>query len=405
MRVLFIIYFLVLASCSAKGQAPAKKTATEKDYALWSRMSTGPISDGGDWISYGVHHAGADTVFVKHTQSGMTWHVPNAGSGIFSGSNFLVHDKSGSLKIVSLQDGKQTSVSGVTSFESIADGKHAVAMVADGDSSKLVLIGPKGKTVKEVAGVSAYKYNKRTNRIACTVRSETNSIIILDLNTVLSAKVLSQSTTDFFLEPVWQENGESLAFLREDIKTGTLSVGHWKGEDGHIGTFSFERSNAATMMEVAVPGSFYPLQVSDDGKRVFFGYKATITQISDSKNVVEVWNAGDRQLYPNKIREYGKNGVKIGVWWPSSGRFLQATDDANPKGFLSGDQRFAVAYNPEAYAPYFTQHPDADLFAVDLETGSKKMILEKMSLTEGNFTVSPKGNLMAYFKSGPLVAV
>lgn len=400
MRIIFIIHLIILASCSAKGQAPAKKAATEKDYALWSRMSTGPISADGNWISYGVHHAAADTVFVKHTRSGVTWHVPNAGSGVFSGAHFLAQDKSGSLKTVSLQDGRQTSVSGVTRFESIADGKHAVALAAEGNCQKLVIIGPNGRTVKEVAGASAYAYNKRTNRIACTVRSETNSIIILDLNTLLPAKVLSQSTADFFLEPVWQENGASLAFLREDTKTGTLSVGHWKGEDGRIVTFRFERSDAGLPMEVAMPGSFFPLQVSDDGKRVFFGCKPPAANLSDSKDISEVWNAADRRLYPDKIRERGKTGVKMGVWWPASGRFLQATDKEHPKGFLSGDQRFAVVYDPEAYAPCFTQHPDVDLFAVDLETGSKKKILEKMSLTEGNFTVPPAGNLMAYFKSG-----
>lgn len=391
---------LIMASCPSIGQVKPKRAVTEQDHALWSRITTGGMSADGKWISYAVNHATADTVFVRHRQTMKVWSVPSASNGTFSGGNFLVLDNSSTLQIISLKTGKRIAVPNVIQYEGVADGNYIVAITTEGEKQHLVFMDPIGRIVKQISETTAYKYNPAAKCIAYTTKSDSSRVGIVKMGKGLEDTIIAQSKADSYLEPSWQEDGQSLAFLRQDSTTDKLVVGFWKRKDGTIYYFDFGQRLDKTPMQVSMPGSFSPLMIAPDGERVFFGCRTIEETKNEAEATVEVWNASDRQTYPDKMKEYGRTGVKMGVWWPQTGKFSQVTDEMHPKGFLSGDQQFAVVYDPQYYAPYFTEHPDVDLFAIDIETGEKKKILEKIQLTDGNFMVSPKGKFMSYFKSG-----
>jgi dipeptidyl aminopeptidase/acylaminoacyl peptidase len=142
------------------------------------------------------------------------------------------------------------------------------------------------------------------------------------------------------------------------------------------------------------------LQLSLDGQRVFFKIQQQSVAKTD-ENEVQVWNAADKWLYPAEKAIDGWNKVaKLAVWEPRNHYFLQLTDNNQPQGMLTANERYIITYNKQDFEPQFKWLPDRNLYITDLKTGVRKLWLKAMGGIPNHLVFSPNGNYICYFKQG-----
>lgn len=153
------------------------------------------------------------------------------------------------------------------------------------------------------------------------------------------------------------------------------------------------------------PNEFGELSFSENGERLFLGTnlipkpEPKDTLLPEDKPVLDVWSWTDKELQPEqKINlEKEKKRNYLAVYLINKNEFVQLADPEirEVRTIQKGNGKVALGINrlPYQLESSWTGDPDGDFYVVDVETGSKRLIVKKQS----NVWLSPAGNYLAWY--------
>lgn len=392
------IYFL-LVSCPIMGQETQKKHLTAADYHLWSTLRVRNISDKGQWASYLLQYQSKeDTLFVKSTKGNITYAYPRGFEGSFNGEKWFgckIHD---TLVLQNLLTGERQHTPNVSSFVFTKNGRYLLQFLKEPEhKSVLVIKDLKGKKVERIAAISNWKLDDTGNALVyCTDSVTSYTVGMLQFGNTITKRSIVGDTGKGFQNFRWR--GKSIIFMQQGATNGKLF--YYTVDDKKLLSFDPEKQEDFPQdMQISMQNG--SIKLSEDGERVFFELEESPVQSETSAIDVQIWNAADKQLYPNK-QLFGRSAEhnKLAVWWPKSNRFFQVTDKKLPKGALNGDFTYAISYDPLAYEPQPKYDGERDIYITELQTGKRKRILEKHSNDIMTVLMSPDGKYISYPKAG-----
>lgn len=399
-----IVLTILLISFIGFSQSNPKKELTAADYHLWSSPWPKKLSENGKWVSFLLYYKNSkDTLFVKNSKGTKTYSFPGISKGEFSGDSwFFCMTPKGELKITNLFASKEEILKEVDKYDLSADAKDLIILrKGTGGKKQLELRNLASNKSTVLDNIDIYSYNPKAETVAYTTRSgNTTTITLLNLRTKANAVISSTTDNCKYSNIVWQENGASIAFLKQPLdaaeKTVRTSVGYYTITEGKLTTFNpaVQHDFPADMEIFSSP--IANLNIAKDGKRIFFKIKKTASPIDTSQ--VQTWNAQDKALYPAKIQiDAWNSSPKVVVWWPEEYRFNYITDNEFPKMMLSGDQKHAFLFNPLQNEPQANLVAPLDIYMMDLTTGERKLVL-KSQRTGGGTSISIYEKHLVYFK-------
>ena len=396
------VFIFGLVSCPALGQVQTKITLTEKDYPLWGTLRTHAISDNGKWVSYAMtYESNADTLFVVNTTNGKKYTFPKVREGKFSNDETFANRKQDTLTLLSLSDGKKMALEGVVGYDMSADGDYLITEEKATASEKRISVRTiTGQLIQTIDNIGEYVWNDAKNSMAYTTVGNSASVGIIALKEKPDVILILKNPNAIYSSLRWQEAG--VVFYSASAQSETENtIGYYNAKESKLYTLnntapSFPKNNTIdTNMNVM-------LQVSEDGSKVFFGIRSTIEKPKDEfSEVVEIWNANDKVLYPDRklIASIG-NKQLIAVWRPKTGLVKQLTTDEESWMMLTGNQQYAITANPLRYEPQYKLFADMDYYLTELSTGNKIRFLEKQSGDQEMIRVAPDGKYITYFRDG-----
>jgi dipeptidyl aminopeptidase/acylaminoacyl peptidase len=402
-KAIVLLLFFELVTCSVSGQVAPKKHLTDKDYHLWSHLDLSGIAPKGDYLSYQLRYEDSDTVFVKSVVGDKTYHYPKGSNGQFYNQEYFVcQEPEQMLCLTHLTSGKQQRITDVLSYE-IAGPLLLVLRQQKGEPRVLYRYDTTGGIKKIAANVQAYKVSPDDKHVAYLTASPTAYTAgVTLLNTIKedtgtgidTATSIATNTVGPYQQLKWSNNSKQLAFLQKEENNCRL---HYYSIPENK-RFEFEPSEYNFPQGMAIISS--SLQLSQDGQRVFFKIQQQAAAKTDD-NAVQIWNAADKWLYPAEKAIDGWNKVaKMAVWEPTNHYFLQLTDNDQPQGMLTVNERYIITYNKQDFEPQFKYQADRNLYITDIKTGVRKLWLEALGGTPNHLVFSPKGNYICYFKKG-----
>ena len=477
-----------------------KKVLTQADWDKWKSISSPALSADGKWAAYTlIPQVGDGELVIRSTTSSTEFRVPRGYLGrpnnvpgglrgpagaapeeggpagptatpaqITSNSRFVLVstqpnqadvERAGrgrgaaaanrqSLVIVSLPDGKGTTIPGVRSFRIARDNPTWLAYVPEPDSAA-------GDSTGRAAGAAAAgggggrggRGGRGGGGGAPGGRRQFGGPLVLRnlstgaeerLTDVLtfafddSAKVLGYTV-------VSRDTTKDGAFLR-NMSTGattTLLNGH-----GDYKALAFDRTGSQIVFvsdrdefgrgdkpryalyhasvkggaaQAVVTPAMVPtgLHIADGGQLAFNRSGTAITFAvappaidsvpADSlvgKAMFDLWNYKDPTLQPAQKLSAARDRNKSyqAVYFPATKKFVQLADDTIPNVALSEDGRFGVANSRERYmVESMWGDGGTDIYYVDVTTGARKLVKER---AQGAAQLSPDAKYVSFFDQG-----
>ena len=278
-KIGFLILILLLVSFTGFSQSNVKKELTANDYPLWSYLKIDKLSENGKWVSYYLHYQNStDTLFVKNSKGTKTFSFPGATKGEFITERwFLMMSSKEELKIVDLFTFGQQIVQGVLRYDLCADSRNVI-LLKKGNTGKKQLELKNLESNKSILvnDVDCYWYNSKSDAIVYTIKTEnTTTIALLNLHDKTTATIASTNRDCEYSDLVWQNNGDSVAFLERPSeskeKTARTCIRYYIIAERKLYALSpTELDNFPADREI-ISSSVANLSISEDGKRIFFG--------------------------------------------------------------------------------------------------------------------------------------
>jgi dipeptidyl aminopeptidase/acylaminoacyl peptidase len=392
-----LFLFIVFISCPVMGQVLEKKTVTREDYPLWHYMDAEAISDDGNWISYRNDYDATDSLFVKHRSSAKLYRFAKGKKGAFIGTHFVCQTPDSIVHIVSLQHGAERKLSNVKSFTVFKTFIAASEYGTIGDLLSIYTLD--GVLLRTDTNVSSFAISPDTKSIAVALQNENAyQVLLLNIAAIKKQKIIAESDRgESFLNLSWSNDCKAIAFMNYNQKESHLY--YYNLAANKLATFSTNDLAFPKTMNLTASRK---LKISKNNKRVFFKIKQRKElDIVRKENDAQVWNAADKNIYPQHIvtEGYSKN-PKQALWEPDTGRFLQITDSIQPYGDFPDNERYAVTFNAIDYEPQSKWVPDKDVYIKNLDTGESKLMLRRHVGGESNLLASQDGKYISYFKEG-----
>ncbi|TRX32989.1 S9 family peptidase [Flavobacterium sp. ZT3R18] len=399
----FLVFILPLVTCPLWGQVVQKKQLTSADYHLWGELQFDKIAPNGKWASYRMgYESGADTLFVRNTESLKTYAFPAANNASFGGSIWFACQVDQELRLLNLKTGKLEIIADVTQYAFSADASKLVLLKKPITGENTLLIRqPEEALIEKINGVHDFKISTTANDVAYWVtESNKNAVGLLSLGKVCQRSWILKDREERFQDFTWEESGKAVAFYSRPTAEAPINGIYYYNLDNKT-VFSLDpktQSGFPTDANIA-NNSTYKLSISDDFQKVFFAIKSNPTQQTKPDSDVELWNGNAKWIYPmqqkwGQFQEY----PHLAVWYPMGHRFDSISTAELPKVMLNGNQHYAILSNPQDYEPQFEYEGPRDFYIVDLATREKNLFLRKHSIYSSDILPSPSGKYIAYFK-------
>lgn len=402
-----ILYILILLQFqNITAQTTVKEPVTEKDYHLWGNLYTDQISENGNWASYRMAYDECpDTLFVRSALTLKTYKFPLSKTGNFNKETHFASIIPGKgLELLNLQNGSQKFLQDVNAFSFSENGRFLLTQRTSGKGKWLDIRNSNGSTLDSIAGIQGFVLNPTGSMALCSfTEGQESKLVLITLGEHIDKKVILDSKKGAFTYMVWQANSQSFAFLQHTSvdKNGNNNIYHYRIKGKKMFFLDPESAPDISKQDRISDTHQSKLTISDDGSKIFFGLEKKIPTDEYDPEKVQIWNGNDSQLYPHR-KEYRNYEIlsKITLWEPLTNRVLHIGTNAHPYVVLSGDQRFAITFDPSELGLQYKEEPYTNFYITSLATGITKLWLEDLKSDPFQFNVSPTGKFVAYFKGG-----
>ena len=478
---------LLLAVLASPAAAQTKKALTQADWDIWKSISSPQLSNDGRWVVYTLLPlVGDGELVIRSTQGTTEYRVPRGylsrpnnvpgglrgpggGTGenepaapiaspaqITDDSRFVLatvqqtkaevdraaaqrpRGRAGaaapnraSLAIVSLADGKVTTVPGVRSFRLPRENGEWVAYVpedsAGADSASRAPGGPAGArpagprrtygaalvlrnlatgAEDRLTDVNGYAFDDSAKVLAYTVVSRDSSRDGAYLRTMATG-----ATTTLL---AGRGNYKSFAFDSTARQFVFLSDRDEFGRDKARWTVYYGTVKSGIASPAVAPSALAAdLRVADNanvsftrsGNAVLFGIAPPVPDSipADSlsgKAVFDLWHYKDPSLQPTQRLQANRDRNRSfqAIWFPATRKLVQLANDSIPSLSLSEDARIGLASSSERYRIEAMWGAGGnDVYVIDPLTGAPRLVKEMIS---GQAQLSPDARYVAYFDKG-----
>jgi len=397
-RILSVL-ILELVTCPILGQELIPKQLTRKDYKSWSKLRSDKISDNGNWVSYLLTYDSAeDTLFVKNTNSQLSYNFPNSSYGFFSNENiFASLDKTKNLNVLNLNSGAIKSIPNVAKFNFSTDSEYLITHESDNAGSQNICFRKKDLKVQMIIkNVQDFQINETANILIFSRLDQIGfSVGIINLN-------LKLIKTDLVIETGGEVKNLTLS------KDGTCAA-FYAIENNFSGIYFYNRKNKKLSIlkslhnekfnsKIIAESQDIPLKISDDNSAVYFSYKSS-DKITADREFPEIWGYRDKYLFPYRKLSESYNKPYLAIWKPTTMKVLPISSEKFSWAALTGNSGFAVIADPSKYEPQYDLNPPMDYFILNTNTGQKELFLSRQSGLSSHMNFSPNGRFICYYKN------
>lgn len=399
-----LVLFFLQCACPLTGQALQKRMVTEKDYGSWGSLAAEALSPAGKWAVYRMVYPTADTLFIRHTDTGQSQFVPGAGQGSFASERYFGCLRGKDFVLIDTKTLVSRIFPDVQSFRFMAGGRHILLHRSIAGKPVLAVTDMLGKEIAVVSGVTAFEVNHAVDGILFTAAMDGEFTAGL-LRSQDGYKVIPiVEGLQPLKSPAWSKGGSAVALLQEFTTTdSTTSHKVWYYGISKKNLLSFDPGTRREFPKgmVVEAGEKLRLSVSDDGQRVFLAVQNKPEATPKERSLVEVWGGSDKWLYPREKRIGGwRNTPRLAVWQPAKDDFRLLSSQSLPWIALAGDGIWAITANPQAYEPQYAYDGPVDYYLMDTRNGNRQLLLEKQPAGSSNMSASPAGKYIAYYKEG-----
>ena len=410
--------------------AQSKPLITPKDYGKWEILGAPRLSPKGDWLAAAVNRVdeenqlrirgGArDTTIVVTYGSAPTFSVDDRWIAYAIGISpkdreKLVKEKKpvrNSLEVRNLATGKTFDVHDISAFSFSPDGRF-ISMTrypADGKKTSEVLVEELASGTRlSLANVGEQAWADAGSLLALTIDTDAgagNAVQLYDAKTGVM-RVLESSTSQY-RGLAWRPKSTDLAVLRTRVAKEFRDTAHvliaWtnvgSGEQGTLHLDPAEGSGFPSGMRIA---DYRRPSWSRDGRLIYFGIRnrepvANAIKKSDEKvSDVEIWHTNDVRMLRQQMNSEQRDlrATMLTAWRIADNKVVQIGTDLNEQAVALEGGRYATETDtkPYGWGQKFGRD-DADIYVVDLSTGTRKKVLEKV---RHYFGANPAGTKLTW---------
>lgn len=455
--VLCLICFCLSVQFFIQSVHAQKKDLLPEDYNQWQSITNTAFSPNGEWFAYNINLVEGDgwlTLKKVGTDSTGEHTFMNGISPQFSNNNrwfaFRIgvsEEKERELKernesvqfdlgLMDLSSAKVDTFKNISQFEFSDTGRHLLMRKYKPDETEtegmdVVLRHLETDTNQLIGNVVESAFNEDGTLLAYLLGAHEklgNGVHLITLSDA-ATHVLDSDTVQY-TSLTWNEDGTGIAFMKsipdENYEENTHQVYAYPDVKEDITAQIFNPSNRDLFPEDHRIVDYRSLEWSEDGDRLFFGIKEW-EKIDEAKpdtaesnksdedeeeeeeeeereedpdahldpTNVEIWHWQDDQIQPRQkvMRQNLEQSNFLSAWHLEDDRFVQLMDNHNHTLTLTGDQKFAVLYDPEPYQPRFREGWN-DVYLVDASDASRTKVLERQEFVQ----VSPDGGYLLYFR-------
>lgn len=449
LKSLFVLCALLCVSYGlfADGQQTGKKPLDHSVYGKWATMGGYAISDDGRYAAYSETFDEMDgKVSIVGLVNSFAFDVERGANPKFTGDNshlvcvvspYYTQRKEARIKklkgdkapkdtlcIVNFKSGKVEKFPGYKSYEIAKEKGSHIAFIAAvaGDTTKkkegLFIYDIKKEAVEEIIkDVESYSFTDKGDRL---VYNTSRGIYLRNMKEGSTVAVMEGTAKMKFMKPVFSSDETFLAFYANTDTTKKID------ENVEIYTYRIGADKAIKVADNNLKGldgmvlsRNRLLNFSKDNSKLFFGIAYRLpekdTTLPDSEKAhLDVWHYNDTYIAPQQLVRVDSERKRNYL------SYLKLTSDGtiDREGFAkAGDREFirlaqenyknvvvpnewssswaySLANDRYAYMNW-NSNPLADLYIIDMETGTPKMIVEHDYMSQVN--VSPDGKYMVWY--------
>jgi len=361
------------------------------------------------------------------------------------------------LTIVSLADNKQTSFERVRSFSFSGENASWIAIQfsaletapKDKDAAKgtdVLLYNLATKKSFNIGNVSEFAFNKAGDQLAYTVDANGqngNGVFLRDMKTGLTTALDNDKAV--YKSINWNEEGTAFALLKsnknEKYKEDVFSVIGINKINGDLTSKVIYNSlDDATFPKGKGVNTNATPYWSDDQSTLFFGINtlekkedkktdsvkskkpdakadslAKMVKPEPKKEDIEkpdmiIWNWQDKRLQSaqqtQEMRD--KSFSYTSSYRIADKKFTQLADSNMRSVLVAPKQLYAIGYDNSNYelAGNLDGQSYTDIYLIDLKTGAKKRLFEKMYASNGGrLSIAPNGKIASYYVDGVFYSI
>lgn len=367
------------------------------------------FSDDSRWIAYYVNpseNAG------RGGRAGGAAPAPGGGRGAAPpqgrGSAPAGNANQRRLELLQLETGVKTFFPNPASF-SFSKGSKFLAIKsnrpAGADTSykggDLLVRDLTNSNTRNVGNVNQYEFDDAGKQLAYTVDAADkngNGVYLMDVTTG-DTRALSTAQADYD-QMSWSDEGANLVVLR-----GTKRR-EMKQRDNTLLTWRFNGNNVEALSRNAVPEGFVISEYtapkwSKDGSKVFVGIKEQeleLTATDSTKANVDVWHYKDTEAQSVQMvrLQQERRATYPASISLASGKLVRLADSSMRQVATTANGKWGVGRNDATYRGTVEWGASkADIYRVNVETGEKTLIANKLQRTYGT---SPDSKWFLYLK-------
>lgn len=342
----------------------------------------------------------------------------NASSAAFSGDgNYLLvlHEKEFSkengspegqiLSLISLSSGEQQQVNNVSDYAVAEEGSRVVWI----EHTKLEEAASEDAADSETANSDSEKEEKAQVEAAVVMFNTGNS----------QRYILERSTELKYSKLTFAPNAEFFAFLSGEKETKLTETPQtlWLWQQGQASARPADVSRDGMILS-----EHSAMRFSDDSQRLFIGHRPAPEEkqetdlkpksAEDLYNIdrllgdrrLQVWHGDDGMIQPQQRQNYSRmqRATAAAVFYPAAGNMVALTSEPLESISLNDHPFSALAWNSEPYQREVTWNGfHHDLYWVDLATGERKLVAEKLRSSERG-SLSPNGRYVVFVQDNEL---
>jgi dipeptidyl aminopeptidase/acylaminoacyl peptidase len=387
---------LFFSGTTASAQVNEKRAVTPDNYHRWGRLGAPAIAPDAGWVAFSMDYEdGRDTLFVMSTKGKKDYILPAASFGAFSRSGWLSYRKNGALTLLNPKTGDIRSLGAISDCTFSKNGRYCIFERKEGERRNLCRLDLQDIKVDVIDSTSGFAYNGIADAV---VYATGHDVRLLRLGKKSKSVTLHHGTDETYSNIGWQDKGNAFAFLvnKNNSQGGQVtSAGFYDVISGRY--FGWEIGGEAGMEGKQI-ASIPKLKISADGQRIFVPLVTPLISDLPAAKGPQLWNASSKEIYPRQQVRLAQQRTDMWVWWPHQDKYRPVTDSIFIEMALSGDQRYALLWDPRQNEPHPNLSALIDYYAYDLNTGQKELLLQKQSPAEITVLTSPGGRYVAYFR-------
>lgn len=466
MKNLKFILVALLLPFVGNAFAQQKPALSWKDVSKWTYNRGSSLSPDGQWMAWASGPTEGDLkMTIRKTLDTLNYSYQigaNASALSFSKDSkyaaFKVSAKDAEAKaarkinkplydklmLVSLADNKQTTFERVRNFSFSGDSPTWIAIQfmalesapKDPTAAKgtdVLLYNLNTKKSFNLGNVAEFAFNKAGDQLAYTVDANGqngNGIFLRDMKTGITTALDNDKAS--YKSINWNENGTAFALLKsnknekyKDDVFSLIGISKINGDLTNKVIYNgLEDNNFPKGMGINTNASPY---WSDDQSALYFGIntlgkkedkKADSTskvKPEPKKEDIEkpdmiIWNWQDKRLQSAQQTQEMRDKMfsYTSSYRVADQKFTQLADSNMRSVMIAPKQLYAIGYDNSRYELMSNLDGQSytDVYLIDLKTGVKKRLFEKMYSTNGSrLAITPNGKLASYYVDGAYYSI